>query len=116
MPLTALRCPNCSALLEAGAITFCSYCGARLVATEPAATNELRVASVYLDDAGENKIPVIQAVNQHLRIGLAVSRDLVNTAPCVLAKDIAEPLAQTLVVALRALKATVRITDVHVQS
>jgi len=114
MTLTALRCPNCSALLPPEATTVCSYCGATLVPAEPAARGP-RIVSVYLDSAGtgDDKIAVIQVVFRHLRdhlnIGLKASKDLVDGAPCVLVKDVSESLAEPLVTAMRAAKATVRI-------
>ena len=111
MSLTALRCPNCSALLPPEATTVCGYCGATLVP----ATSEPRIVSVYLDDAGtgDDKIAVIQAVfhqlHDQLSIGLKDSKDLVDGAPCLLVKDVSETLANSLVAALRKAKATVRI-------
>ena len=111
MTLTALRCPNCAALLPGDTVKVCTYCGATLVPAE----REHRVVSIYLDDAGvgDDKIAVIQAVfhqlHHHLNIGLKDSKDLVDGAPCVLVKDVSEAFAETIVAALRAAKATVRI-------
>jgi ribosomal protein L7/L12 len=109
MSIRALVCPQCAAPLAAGppAVTKCVYCGATLVA-EPA-PGTLRVVTVWLDDAGPDKKAVIQAVFRHLRIGLKASLDLVDSAPCVLAANIAESLAQGLVVELGQLGATVRM-------
>jgi ribosomal protein L7/L12 len=109
MSLIALVCPRCAAPLTAGppAVTKCTYCDATLV--DQAAPGTLRLVTVWLDDAGPEKIAVIQAVFKIMRNGLADARDLVNTAPCALATGIAESQGHMLVADLRKLGATVRI-------
>ena len=112
MTLTELRCPRCDAPIVAtqSGLATCGHCGASLQDT--ASTG---VSTLHLDDVGPDKVAVIQVVFHHLRasgrqVGLKDSKDLVETAPCVLAEELESGNARSFVKALVKAGAKVRTT------
>ena len=121
MTLAELCCPRCNAPVDAvqSGLVKCRYCGASLVQSlqrlgplAPSAEDAENPGflTLHLDDAGADKIAVIHVVREHLRLGLANSRDLVNEAPCVLAKAMEGGSAKAFLAALAKAGAKVRAT------
>jgi large subunit ribosomal protein L7/L12 len=93
MSLVELRCTTCNAPLGAsdGTALTCRYCGAVLVrADAPGAVSVASApdGSVFLEDAGNNKIGVIKVVRAFTDRGLKESMLLVEDAPCELASGL----------------------------
>lgn len=86
MSVSELRCSSCLAPIDPtrGPLQRCAYCGAALVIGGEVAQASGRLR---LEDCGPNKIAVIKLVIQHMHLGLKAAKDLVESAPCVLADD-----------------------------
>jgi ribosomal protein L7/L12 len=91
MHATELRCPGCFAPLDAnrGAISKCRYCGTTLALHAPAAPVPVVApapGSLYIEDGGPNKISVIKVIREHTGLGLKEAKDLVESAPVLVAQ------------------------------
>lgn len=66
---------------------------------------------VYLVDVGPNKLPVLKTVRKFTGLGLAATKALIETAPCVVASAMSESDALDFIGALAANGATYRLVD-----
>jgi large subunit ribosomal protein L7/L12 len=87
----------------------------RVRATAPAPETDVRPApaslgdggwSVWLEAAGDHKIPVISEVRDLVGVGLKQAKDLVDAAPCVIAVGVSEEGAAAAAARLTATGAT----------
>jgi ribosomal protein L7/L12 len=94
---TEIKCPRCFAPADATrAISTCRFCGTTIALQVPqqggAPLPSFAVQpgggglSVFLEDAGPNKISVIKAIREGTGLGLKEAKDLVEQAPCVVAE------------------------------
>jgi len=95
MAVTELRCPGCSAPLGPTAD----------------ASQVCRVA-VLLEHTGSRKLAVIAALREHVDLGVAEARRLVEGAPCVLVASLGGQKARALLASLESAGATARLEAV----
>jgi len=94
MQIRALQCPGCFAPIDptGQALIKCRYCGTTIALQAPPAAAPARpvqtvsATKLYLDDAGPNKISVIKVVREATGLGLKEAKDIVESAPCLVAE------------------------------
>jgi large subunit ribosomal protein L7/L12 len=77
--------------------------------TEPVPEVEQTEFSVYLKESGGQKLQVIKKVKEIMGLGLKESKELVDSAPCLLREKILKVEAETLRTELQNLGATVEV-------
>ncbi|MEO7109892.1 MAG: ribosomal protein L7/L12 [Polyangiaceae bacterium] len=112
MDVHELKCTGCFAPIKispgGGPITRCPYCAATLVIEGQAAAatharspsvDFSKAVSLTLVNAGECKIDIIKVIREATGLGLKEAKDLVFSAPCVVATR--ENMAGTKLLELR---------------
>jgi len=103
-------CPNCGAKLQSNQ-RFCDSCGQDLTGMLLSERTEEKIAfNVMLINAGQRKIQVIKEVCALTGLGLKDAKDLVETAPNPIRKNISKREGEEIKAKLEMLGATVELT------
>lgn len=103
-------CPNCGAKLQSSQ-RFCDSCGQDLTGRLLSERTEEKIAfNVMLINAGQRKIRVIKEICLFTGLGLKDAKDLVETAPNPIRKNISKREGEEIKAKLEMLGATVELT------